>query len=146
MSAKDRTEITLAVLNERSKGHLPGLIGLEITAIETGKITSKLIIRPELLAANGYLHAATAVALADTSCGYGTIANMPEGGIGFTTIELKSNFLGTVCSGTILCEAQLVHGGKSTQVWDAKVSDASSGKVITLFRCTQIILYNKAKQ
>jgi uncharacterized protein (TIGR00369 family) len=145
MSATGQNEITLAVLNARSKGHLPGLIGLEITAIETGKITSKLNIREELLAPNGYLHAATAVALADTSCGYGAIANMPEGGIGFTTIELKSNFLGTVRNGTILCEANLVHGGKSTQVWDAIVTDAANGKVITLFRCTQIILYDKTK-
>ncbi|MDR3616787.1 MAG: PaaI family thioesterase [Candidatus Obscuribacterales bacterium] len=146
MTTKNHNEITLELLNERSKGHLPGLIGLEITGVETGKVISKLEIRPELLAPNGYLHAATAVALADTSCGYGAIANMPEGGIGFTTIELKSNFLGTVRSGTILCEANLVHGGKSTQVWDATVTDAANGKVITLFRCTQIILYDKAKK
>jgi uncharacterized protein (TIGR00369 family) len=116
MTTKDHNEISLELLNKRSKGHLPGLIGLEITGVETGKIKSKLEVRPELLAPNGYLHAATAIALADTSCGCGAIANMPEGGIGFTTIELKSNFLGTVCSGTILCEAKLVHGGKSTQV------------------------------
>lgn len=145
MSTDTKRTIDLAQLNERSKGHLPGLIGLEITGVELGKIQSKLDVRPELLAPNGYLHAATAVALADTSCGYGAIANMPEGGIGFTTIELKSNFLGTVRSGTILCEANLVHGGRSTQVWDATVTDAANGKTITLFRCTQIILYNKAK-
>jgi 1,4-dihydroxy-2-naphthoyl-CoA hydrolase len=146
MTAIDHNDVTLELLNSRSKGHLPGLIGLEITGVEVGKISSKLNVRPELLAPNGYLHAATAVALADTSCGYGAIANMPDGGIGFTTIELKSNFLGTVRSGTILCEANLVHGGKSTQVWDATVTDAANGKVITLFRCTQIILYDKVKK
>jgi 1,4-dihydroxy-2-naphthoyl-CoA hydrolase len=145
MSTENPPAITIELLNERSRGHLPGLIGLEITGVETGKIKSKLDVRSELLAPNGYLHAATAIALADTSCGYGAIANMPKGGIGFTTIELKSNFLGTVRSGTILCEANLVHGGKSTQVWDATVTDAANGKVITLFRCTQIILYDKAK-
>ncbi len=132
---------TLEQLNARSAERLPGLLGIKMTGVESGKVTSLLILKPEHLAPNGYLHAASAVALADTTCGYGAIANMPDGGEGFTTIELKSNFIGTARSGTILCEARLVHGGKSTQVWDAQVTDEASGRVITLFRCTQMILY-----
>ena len=93
------------------------------------------------MAPNGYLHAATVVALADTSCGYGTFVNLPEGAEGFTTIELKSNFLGTKRGGAIACRAGLVHGGRTTRVWDATVSDEGSGKPIALFRCTQMILY-----
>ena len=126
-------------LNERGEGSLPGLIGLEIVGAEEGGISSRLEIRGELLAPNGYLHAATVVALADTSCGYGTFVALPEEASGFTTIELKSNFLGTAREGTIECEARLVHGGQTTQVWDATVT--GSGKTIALFRCTQMILY-----
>ena len=126
-------------LNERSGGALPGLIGLEIVGAEEGGISGRLELRKELLAPNGYLHAATVVALADTSCGYGTFVSLPEGAEGFTTIELKSNFLGTAREGTIECEARLVHGGRTTQVWDATVT--GSGKTIALFRCTQMILY-----
>ena len=126
-------------LNGRSGGALPGLIGLEIVGAEEGGISSRLELREELLAPNGYLHAATVVALADTSCGYGTFVSLPEGAEGFTTIELKSNFLGTAREGTVECEARLVHGGRTTQVWDATVT--GSGKTIALFRCTQMILY-----
>ena len=126
-------------LNRRSEGALPGLIGLEITDAGDGSISSRLELRDELLAPNGYLHAATVVALADTSCGYGTFLGLPEGAEGFTTIELKSNFLGTAREGAIECEARLVHGGRTTQVWDATVS--GGGKTIALFRCTQMILY-----
>ena len=128
-------------LNERGAGTLPGLIGLEIVEAEKGSIRSRLELRDELMAPNGYLHAATVVALADTSCGYGTFVNLPEGAQGFTTIELKSNFVGTKREGVIRCEAKLVHGGHTTQVWDATVSDEESGKPIALFRCTQMILY-----
>ncbi len=128
-------------LNERGVGSLPGLIGLEIMRAERGSLTSRLELREELLAPNGYLHAATVVALADTSCGYGTFVNLPEGAEGFTTIELKSNFLGTKRSGAIRCEATLAHGGRSTQVWDATVAGEDGGKPIALFRCTQMILY-----
>jgi uncharacterized protein (TIGR00369 family) len=115
------------------------LIGLEILAAEQGRISGRLQLREELMAPNGYLHAATVVALADTSCGYGTYVGLPEGASGFTTIELKSNFLGTAREGAIDCEARRVHGGRTTQVWDATVTGGE--KTIALFRCTQMILY-----
>ena len=132
---------TLDELNERGMGTLPGLIGVTILGAEEGKISSRLDLRNELMAPNGYLHAATVVALADSSCGYGTFVNLPEGAQSFTTIELKCNFVGTKRGGAIGCEAKLVHGGRTTQVWDATVSDEESGKPIALFRCTQMILY-----
>jgi 1,4-dihydroxy-2-naphthoyl-CoA hydrolase len=126
-------------LNERGVGTLPGLIGIEILEAEEGRIASRLELREELMAPNGYLHAATIVALADTSCGYGTFVSLPEGAEGFTTVELKTNFLGTKRAGVIGCEAKLAHGGRTTQVWDATV--AQDGKPLALFRCTQLILY-----
>ena len=128
-------------LNERGIGTLPGLIGIEILEAEKGWLASRLELREELMAPNGYLHAATIVALADTSCGYGTFVSLPEGAEGFTTVELKSNFLGTKREGVIGCEARLAHGGRTTQVWDATVYDEASGKTLALFRCTQMVLY-----
>ncbi|HCK84598.1 MAG TPA: competence protein ComA, partial [Hyphomonadaceae bacterium] len=55
---------------------------------------------------------------------------------GFTTIELKANFLGTARDGAVACEARLVHGGRTTQVWDAEAKHEATGKTIALFRCT----------
>jgi 1,4-dihydroxy-2-naphthoyl-CoA hydrolase len=128
-------------LNERGIGRLPGLIGLEVLEAEEGRLATRLELRDELLAPNGYLHAATIVALADTSCGYGTFVSLPQGAEGFTTVELKTNFLGTKRAGVITCEAHLAHGGRTTQVWDATVTDGQDGKPLALFRCTQLILY-----
>src|SRR5690348_18415359 len=96
-------------------------------------------VQPHHLAPNGYLHAAAVIALADTACGYGCILSLPEGGTGFTTIELKTNFLRTAKSGTITCDATRVHGGRTTQLWDATVRDPD-GRTMALFRCTQLIL------
>jgi uncharacterized protein (TIGR00369 family) len=134
------TEPERARWNALGQGYLPGLLGLEIRDIERGRVASRLPVRRELLAPNDYLHAASVVALADTSCGYGTVASLPEGARGFTTIELKTNFLGTAREGAIACEATLVHGGRTTQVWDARVTDEATGKVLALFRCTQMLL------
>jgi uncharacterized protein (TIGR00369 family) len=100
-------------------------------------------LRPELLAPNGYLHAGTVVALADTACGYGCMASLPEGASGFTTMELKTNFLGTATEGTLECESHRLHGGRTTQVWDAAVR--AGEKTIAVFRCTQLLLYEQGR-
>jgi uncharacterized protein (TIGR00369 family) len=100
-----------------------------------------LPIRPELLAPNGYLHAASVVGLADTAAGYGCVESLPEGAVGFTTIELKSNFLGTLTAGVLAAEATLVHGGRTTQLWDVSVTDEATGKLLAAFRCTQLVLH-----
>jgi 1,4-dihydroxy-2-naphthoyl-CoA hydrolase len=128
-------------LNAIGRGYLPGLIGLEITAVEPGRVESRLELRPELMAPNGYLHAATLIALTDTSCGYGTRSNLPAGAVNFTTIEVKCNFLATAHEGTILCTATALHMGRTTQIWDAVVTDPQRDRTLALFRCTQIIIY-----
>lgn len=124
---------------ERQAGTLPALLGIEVDAIAEGTIELSMEIRGHHIAPNGFLHAASVIALADTASGYGCISHLPEGASGFTTIELKANFLGTAKGGRIVAVATLVHGGRSTQVWDATVRDGA-GKTIALFRCTQMVL------
>jgi 1,4-dihydroxy-2-naphthoyl-CoA hydrolase len=130
--------------NEFGIGRLPELLGVEIVEVEARRVMARMKIRADLLAPNGYLHAGSVITLADTACGYGTVASLSGEVTGFTTVELKANFIGTVRGGSIKCEATLAHGGRSTQVWDAQVIDESTNKVIALFRCTQMILYPRA--
>lgn len=134
----------LEQFQKRGNERLPGFVGIEIVVIEPKRVVARLALREHHLAPNGFLHAATVVALADTACGYGCLASLPDGAENFTTIELKTNFLGTTLNGEIRVEAQLVHGGRTTQVWDATVRDEANDKVIALFRCTQLILYPRA--
>lgn len=128
-------------LNDLGNGLLPGHLGIEMLALSDKTVSAQMRVEKHHVAPNGYLHAASIVALADTSCGNGTIANLPEGSAGFTTIELKSNHLGTVKEGVVHCEAKAIHVGRTTQVWDAEVTSAETGKVLAQFRCTQMILY-----
>lgn len=120
---------------------LPGLLGIEMLDVAKGRVQAALAVRKALLAPNGYLHAGTIVTLADTCAGYGCVASLPEGATGFTTVELKSNHLGTALDGTLECLATAVHLGRTTQVWDALVTHRESGKTLALFRCTQMLLY-----
>jgi 1,4-dihydroxy-2-naphthoyl-CoA hydrolase len=133
--------ITPDQFNQRGIGHLPGHLGIVITHVGEGELRAELAVQPVLMAPNGFLHAGSVVTLADTCAGYGCVAHLPAGASGFTTVELKSNHLGTAREGVIDCIAKAVHLGKTTQVWDATVSHRDSGKTIALFRCTQMILY-----
>jgi 1,4-dihydroxy-2-naphthoyl-CoA hydrolase len=130
--------LTPEYFNSLQKTTLPALLGVEVTQIGSDSLSARMPIQAHHLAPNGFLHAAAVVTLADTCCGYGCIVNLPEGAKGFTTIELKSNHLGTALEGTLECEAKAVHLGRTTQVWDATVK--AGGKTIALFRCTQIVL------
>ncbi|SIT40317.1 ComA-related protein [Paraburkholderia piptadeniae] len=138
--SKLRSDYTIDRLHERQKGSLPGLLGVRVIDLAESTLTAELTVRSELLAPNGFLHAATVIALADTACGYACLAHLPDNARNFTTIELKSNFLGTSTEGTIRAVAKGVHLGRSTQVWDATVTDPN-GKTMALFRCTQMVLY-----
>ena len=135
------TTLPTKQLHERQRGTLPDLLGFDIVSASTQEIKAGFDIKPHHLAPNGYLHAASIIMLADTSCGYGCMITLPEGANSFTTIELKSNFLGTAREGKVDCIATPVHLGRTTQVWDATVSAA--GKTIALFRCTQMVLWPK---
>jgi 1,4-dihydroxy-2-naphthoyl-CoA hydrolase len=135
--------VTLEQLNARGTGFLPGHLGIRILSVAEREIRSELDVKTFLMAPNGYLHAGAIVTLADTSAGYGCFANLPASATGFTTIELKSNHLGTAREGMIECTATGVHMGKTTQVWDSVVVHRNTGKTIALFRCTQMILYSR---
>ncbi len=130
-------------MNQHAAGYLPHHLGIVITEIGDGEVKAEFLITKSHVAPNGFLHAGSVVSLADTAAGYGCIVNLPEDAASFTTIELKSNFIGTARQGTVQCLAKAIHLGRTTQVWDATVWEKDSGKAIALFRCTQMILFPK---
>lgn len=129
--------------NAAGDDYLPGLLGMRFIRVELDEVVATLEVRRALGAWNGYLHAGTVTSLADTCCGYGTVRSLPVGASGFTTVELKSNLIGTARSGVVVCTARPAHKGRTTQVWDAEVRREEDNAVIALFRNTQMILWPK---
>lgn len=123
--------------------YLPGYLGIEILSVGPDNLRARMKVQRKICAPNGFLHAASVVALADTACGYATVNNLPTGAFGFTTIELKTNFIGTTLEGDVNCVARLVHKGRTTQVWDAEIYSGETSRTIALFRCTQMVLWPK---
>lgn len=116
---------------------LPGNLGMRVISAQPDRVVGEFTVHEGLLAPNGYLHAAAVVALADTMCGIGTRLSIPDGAA-FTTVELKTNYLGTARAGVVTATVTPVHTGRRTQVWDATVSD-DRDRPIAVFRCTQLV-------
>lgn len=132
---------TLDEWNARGRDHLPGLLGIEFLAVGPDEVRARLPVSRGVMAWNGFLHAGVVVSLADSCCGYGTVAALPEGADAFTTIDLVSSFIGTAREGSVTCVATPLHRGRTTQVWDAAVAAEATGKRIAQFRCTQLVLW-----
>ena len=131
-----------AEFTRRQEGMLPGELALQWEEVAQGRAAGRFVAQKKHMAPNGFLHAASVICLVDSACGYACVASLPEGATGFTTIELKANYLGTAREGeTVACTARLVHAGRSTQVWDAEAVNETTGKTMALFRCTQMVLW-----
>ena len=135
---------TPELFNQLAVGYLPGHMGFTVLDMGQGFLKAQIVVEPHHLASNGFLHAGTVITLADTAAGFACIAHLPETAQNFTTLELKANFLSTVQNGIILCEAKAVHLGRTTQLWEARVTAQATGRLMATFSCTQLLLAAKA--
>ena len=133
----------VAELNAFTRDKHPGMVGIEITSCEPEAVTGEFIVREDCVAGTGYLWAPVVITLADWLCAAGTPQFFRDGAQSFTTIELKTNFLGSAQTGDLVTgRAAPAHVGRSTQVWDVEVRNERTDRTIALFRCTQMVLYS----
>lgn len=133
-------EARAARLNEFARTRHPGLVGVELLYCAADRVVGRMPVTAPLVAGTGFLWAPVIVTLADWLCSAGMGPNL-EPGTSFTTLELKTNFLGTVREGgAVRGEAVPSHRGRTTHVWDVDVRDEATDKTIALFRCTQLVL------
>ncbi len=87
---------TLEGWNARGVDYLPGHLGMQFDRVDAEAVEARLSVAHRHMAWNGFLHAGTITAVADTCCGYGAVAALPDGADGFTTLDLSTNFVSTV--------------------------------------------------
>jgi 1,4-dihydroxy-2-naphthoyl-CoA hydrolase len=134
-----RASARLEALRAAAADGLVGLLGIDVVSDEAPTVVAEMRVHSALMAPNGFLHGGSIVALADTACGFGCWLSLPEDAPGFTTVELKVNFVGAAREGVLRCTARRIHSGRTTQVWDAEVA-SDDGRIVALLRCTQLVL------
>lgn len=127
-----------AELTERHKGCLPELLGVRFTEATTDRVVAELEIRDALKTFGGRLHGGAIMAFADTTGATATAINLPPGA-STTTLESKTNFFAGATEGMVRAEATPLHRGRTTMVWQTRVTDAS-GRLLALIIQTQMVL------
>jgi 1,4-dihydroxy-2-naphthoyl-CoA hydrolase len=115
------------------------LLGIEV---EPDRLAGRFTVTHALIAGTGYLWAPVVLSLADALCAFGVGAHFPDGATSFTTVESKANFMSSAREGEVVFgEAEPLHVGRTTQVWDATITNETTGRRMAAYRCTQLLLY-----
>jgi len=129
-------------IQERVKGLLPDLMGIEFTDVTADKVIARLEVRKDLCTLGENLHGGAIMAFADTLGATAAILNMPQGSR-TTTIESKTNFIGGAAVGTrVVGESVPVHKGRTTVVCQTTIR-SESGKLVALVTQTQLVIAPK---
>ena len=131
--------VDLNALNGGLAGTLAGFLGIRFVEASLDHIVAELEIRDELRTVGGRVHGGTLMAFADTVGAVATVVNLPPGA-GTTTLESKTNFLAAGADGVLRAEATPLHKGRSTMVWQTRVTD-ETGRLVSLTTQTQMVLH-----
>ncbi|WP_293676057.1 PaaI family thioesterase [uncultured Phenylobacterium sp.] len=115
------------------------LMGVEVTERTKDRVRGRLTVREDLCTAGGILHGGAYMAFADTLGAIAGSLNLAPGA-GTTTLESKTNFLGSARVGQVVeAETTPLHVGRRSSVWQTRITNAE-GKLLALVIQTQMTL------
>lgn len=134
-------DFTLAELNAFSAGNMAAQLGIEFTEIGPDFLRARMPVDERTRQPVGLLHGGASVALAET---VGSVAaNLVAGSDGAMRhcvgLEINANHLRPVRSGWVTGETRPVHIGRTTQVWEIRISD-ERGRPVCISRLTMAVL------
>ena len=113
-------------------------LGITITEASGDRVVATMPVEPRHHQPLGYLHGGATVALAETVASVGAYLGAPEGHTAFG-MEINANHLRPKRDGTLTAIGEPVYVGRSTQVWEVRVTD-ERGKLICISRCTLAVV------
>ena len=118
---------------------LARLLGVEIVEATKTRVVGRLLVRPDICTTWDTLHGGAIMAFADTLGATGAFLNLPPGA-GTTTMESKTNFIGSAKVGTVVtAETTPVHIGSRTSVWTTRIT-REDGRLVAVVTQTQMVL------
>lgn len=129
-------------MSEHIRKHIPfaGVLGIDVTLSEKDRIEARMLVRPDMCNPVRVLHGGAIMSFADTLGAMGASMNLPEGAAGTTTLESKTNFIGSAREGeTVVAVCTPIHIGRRTSIWQTKIT-SEAGKTVALVTQTQMVL------
>ncbi|CAM3777328.1 PaaI family thioesterase [Mesobacillus zeae] len=121
---------------------LMNALGIEITKIEKGLVTAKMPVDGRTRQPFGLLHGGASVALAETAASVGAYELADKETEAVVGLEINANHIRSVREGWVTATGTILHQGKSTMVWEIKITDEED-QLICISRCTMAIIKKK---
>ncbi|MCU9595218.1 hotdog fold thioesterase [Caldibacillus thermolactis] len=114
-------------------------LGIEIITLEEGYVKATMPVDERTRQPFGYLHGGASVALAETVASFGAFQLIDQETENTFGLEINANHVRSKRDGIVTAEGQVLHRGRTTQIWEIKIKD-ENGKLICVSRCTMAIV------
>lgn len=114
-------------------------LGIELTETTDGSLKGRMPVDHRTRQPGGVLHGGASVALAETLASWGATLTVDPAKFYCVGMEINANHVRPVAEGWVYGEAVPLTRGRTTQVWDIKITDAT-GKLVCVSRCTMAVL------
>lgn len=124
------------------KKTLIAALGIELTKVEEGLVEATMPVDERTHQPFGLLHGGASVALAETVASVGSFALIDANTEAAVGLEINANHIRGKKDGVVTATGTLLHRGKTTMVWDIKITDEEK-KLICVSRCTMAVIKKK---
>jgi uncharacterized protein (TIGR00369 family) len=124
---------------EMIKDTLIETLGIEITHLESGKVVATMPVDKRTRQPFGLLHGGASVALAETVASIGAYELVDKDSEGVAGLEINANHVRPKSEGVVTAVGTILHQGKTTMVWDIKITDEQD-RLICVSRCTMAVI------
>ena len=138
----DKQTNTLEKINAWRKNTMVEHLGIELTEVGEGYLCGKMPVDHRTHQPMGLLHGGASVALAETLGSIGAQLSVDQEKYACVGLEINANHIKGVRSGFVFGKATAVHKGRSTQVWEIKITNEKE-ELVCLSRITMAVIEKK---
>lgn len=132
-------------LNDFCAHSMIGALGIVFNHIQTDSIHATMPVNSKTCQPSGWLHGGASLAFAESLAGAGSYLLIDRDRFNVFGLQVSGNHISTARQGILNGDAQLIHKGKTTHIWEVKISD-ENGKLISAVRVTNIITEKKENE
>jgi 1,4-dihydroxy-2-naphthoyl-CoA hydrolase len=140
--ADEQPKMDMDSFIEFTRGTLPDVLGIEFLEVTPGRLVARMPVGRQVHQPFGLLHGGASVVLAETLASMGGWLNIDQGRQSAVGLEINANHLRSVRDGHVTGVATPIHLGRSTHVWDIRITD-DNDKLVCVSRCTIAVVSQK---
>jgi 1,4-dihydroxy-2-naphthoyl-CoA hydrolase len=133
------SEELVARINSTREGSVWDVLDIKLVSAEKDKVVATMPIGPNHRQQVGYLHGGISVVLAESVASLGTVLNIDASRQMAFGLEINANHLRPKRDGQLTAVATPLHRGRTTHVWDIRISDEND-KLVCISRCTVAVV------